>query len=70
MAFTESFETINGCKTRFMRGGKGAPAAVPAWRAAARAPGCPSWRSCRERFEMIVPEHPGFGGSDTPGLAR
>ena len=65
MAFTESFETINGCKTRFMRGGKGAPllflhggGGAGAW--------LPFMEKLSERFEMIVPEHPGFGGSDSP----
>ena len=25
-----------------------------------------SWSNCRARFDVIVPEHPGFGESDTP----
>lgn len=65
MAFQESFETINGCRTRFMRGGKGAPLlflhgarGAAAW--------LPFMEKLSQRFELIVPEHPGFGGSDSP----
>jgi pimeloyl-ACP methyl ester carboxylesterase len=65
MAWQESFETINKCRTRLMRGGKGAPMiflhgarGASAW--------LPFMDRLAERFELIVPEHPGFGGSDTP----
>jgi pimeloyl-ACP methyl ester carboxylesterase len=65
MAWKESFETVNRCKTRIMRGGKGAPLmflhgarGASAW--------APFMDKLSERFELIVPEHPGFGGSDTP----
>ena len=65
MAWKESFETVNKCKTRLMRGGKGAPLlflhgarGASAW--------LPFMDKLAERFELIVPEHPGFGGSDTP----
>ena len=65
MAYKESFETVNGCKTRIMRGGKGAPLlflhgarGASAW--------LPFMEQLSERFDLIVPEHPGFGGSDTP----
>jgi pimeloyl-ACP methyl ester carboxylesterase len=65
MAGQESFETVNKCKTRLMRGGKGAPMiflhgarGASAW--------LPFMDKLAETFELIVPEHPGFGGSDTP----
>jgi pimeloyl-ACP methyl ester carboxylesterase len=65
MAGQESFETINKCRTRLMRGGKGAPMiflhgarGASAW--------LPFMDRLAETFELIVPEHPGFGGSDTP----
>jgi pimeloyl-ACP methyl ester carboxylesterase len=61
----ESFETINGCRTRIMRSGAGAPLlylhgarGASAW--------APFMEKLAERFDVIVPEHPGFGGSDTP----
>lgn len=65
MAGQESFETVNKCRTRLMRGGKGAPMiflhgarGASAW--------LPFMDRLAEKFELIVPEHPGFGGSDTP----
>lgn len=61
----ESFETFNGCKIRLMRGGAGAPMVY-----LHGARGAPIWLPFMERlaqhFELIVPEHPGFGGSETP----
>ena len=48
----------------------GRAAAVPARRARRRWPGCRSWSRCRERFDVIVPEHPGFGALRHAGLAR
>lgn len=65
MAAAESIETIAGCATRIMRGGAGAPllflhgaGGAPAW--------LPFMEALSEDFDVIVPEHPGFGGSDTP----
>jgi pimeloyl-ACP methyl ester carboxylesterase len=61
----ESFETIAGCKTRIMRDGQVAPllylhggGGAPTW--------APFFARLAERFDVIVPEHPGFGGSDAP----
>ena len=61
----ETFESFNGCKTRLMRAGQGAPllflhggGGAPMW--------LPFMESLAQRFDVIVPEHPGFGGSDTP----
>ncbi|MET0276971.1 MAG: alpha/beta fold hydrolase [Pseudorhodoplanes sp.] len=65
MPYQESFLTIDGCKTRLMRGGEGEPLlflhgarGASAW--------LPIWETLSQRFDVIVPEHPGFGGSDMP----
>ncbi len=65
MSVADSIEAINGCATRVMRKGKGAPLlflhganGAPAW--------LPFMETLAERFDVIVPEHPGFGGSDMP----
>jgi pimeloyl-ACP methyl ester carboxylesterase len=61
----ETFETFNGCRIRLMRAGQGAPllflhggGGAPVW--------LPFMESLAQRFDVIVPEHPGYGGSDTP----
>jgi pimeloyl-ACP methyl ester carboxylesterase len=61
----ESFETIAGCKVHVLRGGKGAPLL---FLHGARGAGVwlPFFKALSEHFEVIVPEHPGFGRSDTP----
>ncbi len=65
MPYQEHFETIAGCKIRIMRGGSGEPS-LSAWRARRLRHGCPFMETLSQRFDLIVPEHPGFGGSDTP----
>ena len=61
----ETFETVNGCKIRIRRGGQGAPVlylhgalGVAAW--------MPFMEALSRRFDVIVPDHPGYGASDTP----
>jgi len=61
----ESYETIAGCKVQMLRGGKGAPllflhggGGAGVW--------LPFFKSLAEKFDVIVPEHPGFGRSDMP----
>ena len=61
----ETFETFDGCKIRMMRAGQGAPllflhggGGAPLW--------LPFMETLAQRFDVIVPEHPGYGGSDTP----
>lgn len=56
---------VRGCKIGLMRAGAGQPmlylhgaAGAPAW--------APFMAKLAERFDLIVPEHPGFGASDTP----
>jgi pimeloyl-ACP methyl ester carboxylesterase len=65
MAHQETFETITGCRTRMMRKGSGEPllflhgaAGAGAW--------LPFMEMLSQGYDVIVPEHPGFGGSDTP----
>ena len=65
MPHRETFETVNGCKIRVLRGGQGAPLlylhgalGVYAW--------TPFMEQLSRRFDVIVPDHPGFGESDTP----
>jgi pimeloyl-ACP methyl ester carboxylesterase len=61
----ESFVNIAGCRTRIMRGGSGEPLlflhgarGAPAW--------APFMAALAGKFDVIVPEHPGFGGSEMP----
>lgn len=61
----QSFETVAGCKVALRRAGKGEPLLF-----LHGAQGAPLWlpfmAELARRFEVIVPEHPGFGLSDTP----
>lgn len=61
----ETYETIEGCRVRIMRAGKGKPLlflhgarGVPVW--------LPFFKTLAEKYDVIVPEHPGFGRSETP----
>jgi pimeloyl-ACP methyl ester carboxylesterase len=65
MSGQESFETIAGCKIRLLRGGKGSPLL---YLHGARGSGVwlPFMEKLSANFEVIAPEHPGFGASDTP----
>jgi pimeloyl-ACP methyl ester carboxylesterase len=69
LPYRESFETVAGCKIRIMRGGNSVSSAEPllflhgargasAW--------LPFFETMSQNFDLIVPEHPAFGGSDTP----
>ena len=61
----ETYETVAGCKVHVLRGGKGAPLL---FLHGGRGAGIwlPFFKSLAEKYEVIVPEHPGFGRSDTP----
>jgi pimeloyl-ACP methyl ester carboxylesterase len=57
--------TLRGCSIRLMRGGAGPPllflhgaSGAGAW--------LPVMQALAQDFDVIVPEHPGFGDSDTP----
>jgi pimeloyl-ACP methyl ester carboxylesterase len=56
---------VRGCNVRLMRGGAGQPLLVLHGASGAGA-WLPFMASLAERFDVIVPEHPGFGYSDTP----
>jgi pimeloyl-ACP methyl ester carboxylesterase len=65
MSYSESTVTVAGCATRLMRGGSGSPLMF-----LHGANGAPVWLPFMEAlaadFDVIVPEHPGFGGSEAP----
>jgi pimeloyl-ACP methyl ester carboxylesterase len=58
--------TVGDCRIRLMRGGTGAPLVF-----LHGSGGIGIWLPCMARlaktFDVIAPEHPGFGLSDTPG---
>jgi pimeloyl-ACP methyl ester carboxylesterase len=56
--------TIRGCNIRLMR--RGAGRALVVLHGADGASWLPFMRTLTARFEVIAPEHPGFGESDTP----
>ena len=60
-----SILAIRDCRIRLMRGGSGAPlvflhggGGIGIW--------LPSMARLARKFDVIAPEHPGFGASDTP----
>jgi pimeloyl-ACP methyl ester carboxylesterase len=65
MAFSQSFIEVDGCKVNLRRGGSGQPLLF--LHGASGAPVIlPFMEKLAERFEVLVPEHPGFGASDEP----
>jgi pimeloyl-ACP methyl ester carboxylesterase len=62
--YSTSVVAVNGCRIRVMRGGAGDPliylhgASGAAW--------LPFLQTLTRDFEVIAPEHPGFGESDAP----
>ena len=65
MAPSESFETVAGCRTRVRRKGKG-PTLLFLHGGNGASLWLPFMEKLSERFDVIVPEHPGYGQSDTP----
>jgi len=65
LPYHESFETVAGCRTRIMRGGSGDPLLF-LHGARGASTWLPFFETMSQSFDLIVPEHPGFGGSDTP----
>jgi pimeloyl-ACP methyl ester carboxylesterase len=65
MAPRDDIVTITGCATRIMRQGTGAPLIY-----LHGANGAPRWlpfmAMLAKEFDVIVPEHPGYGGSASP----
>ena len=57
--------SVCGCNIKLMRGGSGAPL-LYLHGASGAGTWLPFMESLAERFDVIVPEHPGFGDSDSP----
>ena len=62
---TDQMISIGSCRIRLMRGGSGPPllflhggGGIGIW--------LPSMARLAKTFDVIAPEHPGFGASDTP----
>jgi pimeloyl-ACP methyl ester carboxylesterase len=65
MKFSDEFVQVDGCKTHLRRGGSGAPLLY--LHGASGAPAIlPFMEKLAARFEVLVPEHPGFGLSEEP----
>jgi pimeloyl-ACP methyl ester carboxylesterase len=65
VSFTESFVEVDGCKVRLRRGGSGEPLVF--LHGASGAPVIlPFMEKLAARFDVLVPEHPGYGKSDEP----
>lgn len=64
-AMTESTVTVTGCKMHLRRAGSGQPVlflhgagGIPAW--------LPCFDQMSDSFDLLVPDHPSFGRSETP----
>lgn len=65
MTFKQSFIEVDGCKVNLRRGGSGEPLLF--LHGASGAPVImPFMEKLAARFEVLVPEHPGYGLSDEP----
>jgi len=62
--FKELIETIDGCKVRVMRNGSGEPLLF-LHGGGASSDWLPFMDKLSKKFDVIVPEHPGFGKSET-----
>ena len=63
--FEDTFITVKGCKIRFRRHGQG-PAVLYLHGANGVPQVQPFLHELAKSFDVIVPEHPGFGESDEP----
>ena len=66
--FTEHFIDIDGCRTHYRRGSRSPDAAPLVFlHGAGGAPAVlPFMERLAERFDVLVPDHPGYGKSDEP----
>jgi pimeloyl-ACP methyl ester carboxylesterase len=65
MPFTDHHETVDGCRTHFRRAGRGTPLVF--LHGASGAPVVlPFMEKLAQRFDVLVPDHPGYGESDEP----
>jgi pimeloyl-ACP methyl ester carboxylesterase len=62
--YSTSAVTVRGCRIRLMRGGSGDPLVY--LHGASGASWLPFLQTLTKHFDVIAPEHPGFGESDTP----
>ena len=67
--FTESFLTVNGCKIRLHRGGQGAPLLYLHGINGAGSVQ-PFMELLAAKYDVLVPEHPGFGVFDASATMR
>jgi pimeloyl-ACP methyl ester carboxylesterase len=65
MKFTDGFIEVDGCRTHLRRGGSGQPLLY--LHGASGAPAImPFMEQLAARFDVLVPEHPGYGLSEEP----
>jgi pimeloyl-ACP methyl ester carboxylesterase len=65
MTFQQSYVTVDGCRVNLRRGGRGQPLLY--LHGASGAPVImPFMEKLAERFDVLVPEHPGYGLSEEP----
>lgn len=65
MSFTDSYVDVDGCRVRLRRGGSGVPLLY--LHGASGAPVIqPFMEKLATRFDVLVPEHPGYGLSGEP----
>ena len=65
MTFSDTFVEVDGCRTHLRRAGKGEPLLF--LHGASGAPAImPFMEKLAQRFDVLVPEHPGWGLSDEP----
>ena len=62
--YSTSAVAVGGCRIRLMRGGAGEPLLY--LHGASGANWLPFLQTLAKKFDVIAPEHPGFGESDTP----
>jgi pimeloyl-ACP methyl ester carboxylesterase len=62
--YSTSEVAVRGCRIRLMRGGAGDPLVY--LHGASGASWLPFLQTLSKHFDVIAPEHPGFGESDTP----
>lgn len=62
--YSTSAVVVGGCRIRLMRGGAGEPLVY--LHGASGASWLPFLQKLTDNFDVIVPEHPGFGESDAP----
>jgi pimeloyl-ACP methyl ester carboxylesterase len=65
MPFSDHFIELDGCRTHYRRGGKGAPLLF-LHGAGGMPVVLPFMEKLAQRFDVIVPDHPGYGQSDEP----